>query len=102
MKLAVIRPMPEPISTSVCEPWASSPQPERREVRAALVVAGLDELGEAELATGDVVEHPPGLAHDLVGGTLLLGGRAGGAPRHVIASHRRSILVYFRSGSGAE
>ena len=120
MKLAVMRPMPEPISTSVCvrrtaDRAGRTPAGTARR----LVIAGRDELREVELVAGAVVEHPAGLAHDVVGRVLLLGRGArrsstervacGGSCPHsvaaVIARSRAvqsSALRYLRSGSGAD
>src|SRR5690606_28739666 len=54
---------------------------ERREVRRHLVVAGGHELGQRQLGTGLVVEHPAGLAHDVVAARHLLGDATRRLPR---------------------
>ena len=100
--------MPEPISTKVSRCARIVGQAERREVGGDLVVAGLDELGEAEVVAGDVVEHPPGLAHHLVGRALLLASSVPAAfhghvtSRVRIGARLRPGIGHFRSGSGAE
>jgi hypothetical protein len=68
---------------------------ERLEVREGLVVAGLDELGEVEAVTGAIVEHPPGLAHDVVGGVLLFGGGSRRGPGNVLfpATHAGTLML---------
>jgi hypothetical protein len=40
------------------------------QVRDRFVVTGIDELGEAELIAGAIVEHPARTANDVVSGVL--------------------------------
>ena len=72
-------------------------QIEGLEVRHGLVVAGVDELGQVELAARDVVEHPAGFAHHIVGRVLALGGGTGGLPWHVLSTTGHQLVTCVRA-----
>ena len=94
-----MRPMPQPISTSVRCVVLAVAEPEAVEVDGHLAVAGRDELGERQRVAGLVVEDPAGGLHDLVGAGLLLGDAPGDLPGDELGppAHRRK----YGSGVGA-
>ena len=63
-------------------------QVERLQVRNRLVIAGVDELRQAQMITGAVVEHPTGAAHNIVGGVLGFRSGTSSNPRNMLSTAR--------------